>query len=231
MITKFEELNKLLTLDKNNLIVLGGRTQSRKSTLALNIVNNIGVKENTPLLYFNLESTKDIIVSQLVCKNSNIDYSKFSNGNLDDSEWENLSKITKQLEESKIYIDDTSNISIQEICRKATKCKIENDIKIIVIDCLQFIAYDKSQLLSKDKEIEKIICQLKELSKELDVPILVTSQLSKGENLKPTINDFHESKALVENANIIMILYSDEQNNIKISVAKNDYGECNDISL
>ena len=231
MITNFEELNKTLTLDKANLIILGGRTESGKSTLVLDIVNNIGIKENIPILYFNLETTKDILVSQLVCINSNIDYSNFRNGNLDDNEWENLSRITKQLEESKIYIDDTSNISIQEICNKARKCKIENDVKIIVIDSLQFISYDKGQLLSRDKEIEEILCQLKKLSKELKISVLVTSQLTRTESIKPTINDFHESNAVMENANVVMLLYRDEKENFKMSISKNDYGECKDISL
>lgn len=231
MITNFKELNKTLTLDKANLIILGGRTESGKSTLVLDIVNNIGIKENIPILYFNLETTKDILVSQLVCINSNIDYSNFRNGNLDDNEWENLSRITKQLEESKIYIDDTSNISIQEICKKARKCKIENDVKIIVIDSLQFISYDKGQLLSRDKEIEEILCQLKKLSKELKIPVLVTSQLTRTESIKPTINDFHESNAVMENANVVMLLYRDEKENFKMSISKNDYGECKDISL
>lgn len=216
-----KELNEIITLDKPNLIVLGSKRKTGKSTVALNIVNNLGIINKKSVLYFNLEISKDIIASHLFCINSNIDYFKFCNGELKDKDWNNLADVVKEFDNTEIYIDDTHDISVEEICSTGKYYKKEKDIKMIVIDSLQLI----------NDDVSETICQLKELSEELNIPILITSQLLKIENNKPTVDSFYEPKLITENANTILILYKDEQDKLKIEVAKNDYGECKDISL
>lgn len=169
----FIDLDKLVQLEKAKLIILASRPAMGKSTLALNILEHIVTKENLPILYYNLESSKEKLMNQLQERKS-----VFSKG--------------------KINIDDTPNKSIYEICAEARKYKMEQDIQFLVIDYLQLIGYEKKECLSRDLEIKEIIKKLKSLSKELNIPILVLSQLSreleKRENHRPVLTDFSNSQ-------------------------------------
>lgn len=203
MQTGFKDLDKIIDINGEKLIILGSRPAMGKSTLALNILSNIAIKQNEPVLYFNLESSREIIANRL-------------------------------LKTSRIFIVDKAGISINEICKEARRMKFEQDIKFIVIDYLQLISYVEKNCLSRDLQIKEILKKLKILSKELNLPILVLSQLSRKpeqrENHRPIITDFSESKVGITNyVDIVLLLYRDEyynsdtcKNNIaEIIIAKN----------
>ena len=243
MQTGFTDLDEIMSLDGKNLIVLASRPAMGKSILGQNIVNNIAIKQNLPVLYFNLESSKEEIVKQLICNNCMISYSDIEKGKIYRDKGEELKKCINRLSESKIYIDDTTAISIDEICEKSKKMKVEKDIKIIVIDYLQLISYKKEAKLSRNQEIAKINIELKKLSEELNIPILIISQLSrapeKRPNHRPILSDFHESYSLVQEADVILFLYRDEYyeeeteevNIAEVIIAKNKNGKCTIVKI
>lgn len=175
MKTGFINLDYVTKFEGGKLIVLGARPAMGKSTLALNIATNIALKEKLPILYFNLENSKEEIIKKIISSESMVEKAKLENGKLDDEDWKNLKESLKELRESEIYIDDNPGISIDEICEKSRKLAKEKDIKFILIDYIQLISYNKRELLSREQEISQISLRLKNLAKELDIPILVVS--------------------------------------------------------
>lgn len=238
MNTGFRDLDDLVKLNGGELIVLASRPAMGKSTFALNILNNIAIKQNLPVLCFNLELSKEQVINRLISNNSMVKYSEMQKEKIDNNTWKKIQEGISIFTDAEIYIDDTPGISIEEICKKSKKMKKEKDIQFILIDYIHLISYDKRECLSRDQEISQISHTLKLLAEELNIPILVVSQLSRGpekrENHKPVLQDFHSSGALVQDADAVMFLYRDdyynedsEKKNIaEIIIAKNKDGTC-----
>lgn len=243
MKTGFEDLDEIISLEGGKLIVLASRPAMGKSILGQNMANNIAIKQNLPVLYFNLENSKEEIVKQLICNNCMITYSDMKKGNIYGDKQEELQECVNQISKAKLYIDDTATISIDEICEKSRKMKIEKDIKMIVIDYIQLVSYRKETMLSREQEISEISIELKRLAKELNIPILIISQLSRApenrEDHRPIFSDFYKSYSLVQDADIIMFLYRDEyyiqetenKNIAEVIIAKNRNGTCNTVKI
>lgn len=241
MQTEFTDLDEIISLEGNKFMVLASRPAMGKSILGQGIVNNIAVKQNLPVLYFNLESSKEEIEKQLISNNCMISYLDMKKGNISEEKEEELQECINKL--SNIYIDDTAAISIDEICEKSRKMKLEKDIKFILIDYIQLVSYKKEAMLSREEELSKISMELKRLAKELNIPILIISQLSRApeerEDHRPILSDLHESYALVQDADVIMFLYRDEyyvqetddRNIAEVIIAKNRNGKCDTIKL
>lgn len=216
MKTRFIELDNIINLDKAKLLVVGARPSIEKSKFALNIASDIALKQKLPVLIFSLDMSKELIIKRI----SKISYM--------------LGEPISEKKEKMIYIDDTPAISIEAICEKARKMKKEKDIRFIVIDYLQLIF---------GKEKTNIPFILKELAKELNIPILLISQLSKNISkngiYRPTIQDFNKSKTIVQEADVVMLLYRDEiynedsefKNIIEVIISKNTYGKTEDVKL
>ena len=238
MNTGFKDLDDVIKINGGKLIVLASRPSMGKSTFALNILNNIATKQNLPVLCFNLEASKEQIINKLISNNSMVEYSEIQKEKIDNNIWKKIQKGISIFSDAEIYIEDTPGISIEEICEKSRKMKKEKDIQFVLIDYIHLISYDKRECLSRDQEISQISHTLKLLAEELNIPILVVSQLSRGpeerKNHKPILEDFHASRDLVQVADIVMFLYRDdyynedsEKKNIaEIIVIKNKDGIC-----
>lgn len=238
MNTGFRDLDDLVKLNGGELIVLASRPAMGKSTFALNILNNIATQQNLPVLCFNLELSKEQVINRLISNNSMVKYSEMQKEKIDNNTWKKIQEGISVFLDAEIYIDATPGISIEKICEKSRKMKKEKDIKFIMIDYLQLISYGKRECLSREQEVSQISRALKILSKELNIPILIVSQLSRGpekrENHKPVLQDLHDSGALVQDADVVMFLYRDdyynedsEKKNIaEIIIAKNKDGTC-----
>lgn len=243
MNTGFRNLDKIVTLDEGKLIVLASRPAMGKSTFALNILDDIAIRQHLPVLYFNLESSKEQIMTKLIAKNSVVSYSEIKKEKINHSEWKKVQEGINIVSNAKIFVNDTPGISIDRICEKSRKMVKEKDIKFILIDYLQLISYKKSEMLSRDQEISKISFALKELANELNIPILIVSQLGQGpekrKNHRPMIIDFRKSESIAQDADVVMFLYrddyynseSEERNVAEIIIAKNHNGECGSVKL
>ena len=221
------DLDATIDINGNKLIVLGSRPAMGKSALALNIISNIAIKQKEAVLYFNLESSKEQIVSRFIVSNSMVEYNKFRKmkapnvigEELTEEDWDRIAYGTELLKTSKIFIEDKANISIDEICLEARKMRVEQKIQFIVIDYLQLIRYEGEKSLSRDLEINRILEKLKLLSEELNIPILVLSQLSrepeKRNDHRPRITDFsNTNEGIYTYSDIILLLYRDEYYNV-----------------
>ena len=228
---------KIGDLTGSELILLAARPCMGKSTFALNIVTNV-VKSNIPTLIFSLEMSKKQVVNRILSSEAMIDRDKLIKGQLDDNDFMKVGIVSKKLSELPINIDDTPGISIEKIQEKCRKLKIENNIGLVVIDYLQLITISNKKSKSREQEISEISLSLKILAKELNVPIIVLSQLSgcvekRQDDKRPILLDLRESGALEQDSDIVMFIYREdyynpdttEKNIAEIIIAKNRNGE------
>ena len=240
MKTGFKKLDEVIKIKEGNLILLGGTACIGKTNLALNIINNIAIKDKKAVLFFSLESSKESIITKIFSIAGMIPFSVFADKErkIKDSEFTKLNEITSEIEKSQIYIDDTPGTSVKEICEKSTKMKSEKDISCIIIDYLELISFDKSKNLSRDLETNEILKNLKELAKKINVPILLTSynipykKIAHRENHIPRLEDLNPNIDYEKYADIILLLHREEvfdkksqrKNIANIIIAKNTTG-------
>lgn len=223
MKTGLHDLDAAIDIKGDKLIILASRPAMGKSILAINIISNIAIKQKEAVLYFNLESSKDQIARTFIVSNSMVEYNKLRKmqdaniigEELTEEDWDRMAYGTELLKTSKIFIEDKANISIDEICIEARKMKLQQNIQFIVIDYLQLIRFEGDRCLSRNLEINKILEKLKILSKELNIPILVLSQLSREteyrEDHRPRITDFsNTNESIYTYSDIVLLLYRDE---------------------
>ncbi len=218
MKTGFKKLDEIIKIKGENLILLGGTASVGKTNLALNIINNIAIKDKKPVLFFSLECSKESIVNKILSIAGMIEAPSIvkEERKLEDSEFLKLNEIIREIEKAPIYIDDTPGISIKEICEKSKKIKSEKDISCIIIDYLELISFDKSKNLSRDLETNEILKNLKELAKKINVPILLTSynisykKIAHRENHIPKLEDLTKNIDYEKYADIIILLHREE---------------------
>lgn len=213
MKTNFENLDKVISkLNNSSLTIIAGRPSMGKSTLAFNIATNVVKKEGIPVAIFSLEMSK-----KYICNNF----------------------IDNSLGDTKIIIEETPGISVENIRKKCIRLKQEENIGLVVIDYLQLISTEEKA--DRKQEISTISQVLKHLAKELNISIIVTSQLSRdpdirfkaGQNPRPTLNDFGYSSDIVEYADVILLLYrenyyypnSEKEDILEVNIAKSVYGK------
>ena len=218
--TGFTDLDyKTAGLHGSELILVAARPAMGKTAFALNIATNVATRAGTPVAIFSLEMSKEQLVSRILASETMIDSNKLKTGKMEEEDWIKLSESLGPLSESEIYIDDTPGISITEIRAKCRKLKLEKNIGLVVIDYLQLISGSGSKKNgSREQEISEISRSLKILARELDVPVIALSQLSrapeqrKGDH-RPMLSDLRESGAIEQDADIVMFLYRDEYYN------------------
>ena len=218
MKTGFKELDEIIEIKGGDFILLGGTASVGKTSLVLNIINNIAIKDRKSVLFFSLECSKESIVDKILSITGMIPAPSIESKKrkLKDSEFLKLNEIIRKIEKAPIYIDDTPGISIKEICEKSTKMKSEKDISCIIIDYLELISFEKSKNLSRDLETNEILKNLKELAKKLNVPILLTSynipykKIAHRENHIPKLEDLRSNIAYEKYADIILLLHREE---------------------
>ncbi len=244
--TGFADLDyKTAGLHGSELILVAARPAMGKTAFALNIATNAAVKAKTPVAIFSLEMSKEQLVSRILSSEAMIDSNKIKTGKMEEEDWVKLAEGLQPLSESEIYIDDTPGISITEIRAKCRKLKLEKDIGLVVIDYLQLISGSGSKKNgSREQEISEISRSLKILAKELDVPVIALSQLSRApeqrkDDHRPMLSDLRESGAIEQDADIVMFLYRDdyynpesEQKNIaEVILAKHRGGSTGTVEL
>ena len=214
-----------------------------KSAFALNIATNAAINEKVPVAIFNLEMSKTQLVNRMLCSEAMVDSNKVRTGKIDEEDWIKLATALGPLSEAPIYIDDTPGISISEIRAKCRKLKLEKNIGLVVIDYLQLIQGSGKKNSSREQEISEISRSLKIIAKELDVPVIALSQLSreseKRQDHKPMLSDLRESGAIEQDADLVMFIYRDdyynqdsEKKNIaEIILAKHRAGATGTIEL
>ncbi len=227
----------------SELILVAARPAMGKSAFALNIATHAAVRAKVPVAIFSLEMSKEQLVNRILCSEAMVDSNKIRTGKLDEEDWETLAKAIGPLSEAEIYIDDTPGISVTEIRAKCRKLKLEKNIGMVVIDYLQLIQGTNKRNGSREQEISEISRSLKILAKELNVPVIALSQLSRAveqrQDHKPMLSDLRESGAIEQDADIVMFLYRDDyynddskkKNIAEVIIAKHRGGSTGSIDL
>lgn len=210
----YVDLDKLTSgFQPDQLIIIAARPSVGKTAFALNIAQNVATKSKVPVVVFSLEMGAVDMVYRMLCAEGNIHASHLKTGNLDEDEWSSLLVAADVLREAPIFIDDTAGIKVNEIRAKCRRLKLENpDLGLIVIDYLQLI--EGSGKENRQQEVSEISRQLKKLAKELGVPVIALSQLSRGvehrQNKRPMLADIRESGSIEQDADIVAFLYRED---------------------
>ena len=227
----------------SELILIAARPAMGKTAFALNIATNAAVKANVPVAVFSLEMSKEQLVNRILCSESMVDSNKVRTGKLEEDDWTKLAGAIGPLSEAEIFIDDTPGINITEIRAKCRKLKLEKNIGMVVIDYLQLIQGSNKRGGSREQEISEISRSLKILAKELDVPVIALSQLSRAAEQRPDhrpmLSDLRESGVIEQDADIVMFLYRDDYYNqdsekkdiAEIIIAKHRGGSTGTVEL
>ena len=205
--TGFIDLDKTININEPKVIFLGGRPGVGKTAFAINILANIGLKQNIPVLMLNLEESKEKIINRIISKETQFDISKIKSNELNDLEKIKVQDTRKLIENSKIFIEDTNISSLNKIIELIRKYVKEYEVRFIALDYLQLIDFK----LSSDRKIENILWKLREISYELKITIFITSQISRSllerDDCKPNIKDLINKEVILKYADIIMFLY------------------------
>ena len=243
--TGFADLDFITAgLHPSDLVIVAARPAMGKSAFALNIATNAAVKAKVPAVLFSLEMSKEQMVNRILCSEAMVDSNKVRTGKIDDDDWIKLADTMGDLSEAPIYIDDTPGISINEIRAKCRKLKLERNIGLVVIDYLQLVqGSSKRASGSREQEISEISRSLKILAKEINVPVIALSQLSRAPEQRPDhrpmLSDLRESGAIEQDADIVMFLYRDDYYNedsedkglAEVIVAKHRAGSTGTVKL
>lgn len=212
--TGYENLDKMISgLQPDNLIILAARPAVGKTAFVLNVAENVAIDSDVPVAIFSLEMSAESLVNRMLCARGPIKADNLRDGNLDDDDWHKLYAATDALARTKLYIDDTPGIKMAEIRAKCRRLDKETGgLGLIVIDYLQLI--EGSNKESRQQEVSEISRQLKKLSKELSVPVIALSQLSRGveqrQDKRPVLSDIRESGSIEQDADIVAFLYRDD---------------------
>nr|WP_296263666.1 replicative DNA helicase [uncultured Merdimonas sp.] len=217
--TGFIDLDyKLSGLQPSDLILVAARPSMGKTAFVLNIAQYVAFKKDKSVAIFSLEMSKEQLVNRLFSLESQVDAQALRTGNMKDSDWEKLIEGAGIIGQSKLIIDDTPGISVSELRSKCRKYKLENDLDLIIIDYLQLMTGSVGRSSeSRQQEISEISRSLKGLARELNVPVIALSQLSRAvesrPDKRPMLSDLRESGAIEQDADVVMFIYRDEYYN------------------
>ncbi|MFA5357006.1 MAG: replicative DNA helicase [Candidatus Omnitrophota bacterium] len=205
--------NKTSGLQDSDLIIVAGRPSMGKSALALGMAEYAGVIEKIPIAFFSLEMSKEQLVQRMLCSHAKVDAHKVRTGYLSPSDWPRLTAAAGKLSEAPIFIDDSPGISVMELRAKARRLKAHHDIKLIILDYMQLMRGSGSEE-SRQQEISDISRSLKSLARELNVPIIAISQLSRAvesrTDHRPQLSDLRESGAIEQDADVVVLILREE---------------------
>ncbi len=236
--TGFNDLDNCLAgMQDSNLLILAARPGMGKTALSLNIAQFASVVSKVPVGYFSLEMSKEELVDRMLVAQADIDAWRLKTGKLTPSDFEKLSEAMGILAEAPLYIDDTPGISVLEMRTKARRLKSEHNLGLIVVDYLQLVK--GRNLENRVQEVAEISQGLKNLARELKVPVLALSQLSRsiehrGSGSAPQLSDLRESGSIEQDADVVMFLYREDVedlSNVKLNIAKHRNGALRTIDL
>jgi replicative DNA helicase len=242
--TGYRDLDKITSgFQRNDLIIIAARPSMGKTAFALNIAQNVAVHTDENVAIFSLEMGADQLVSRMLCAEGNIDAQRLRTGNMEADDWNKLTMAMGSLSNAGIYIDDTPGIRVSEIRSKCRRLKQEHGLGMILIDYLQLIQGSANSKENRQQEVSEISRSLKGLARELNVPLIALSQLSRGvesrQDKRPMMSDLRESGSIEQDADIVGFLYRDDyydqesenQNIIEIILAKQRNGPVGTVEL
>jgi replicative DNA helicase len=213
----YDKLDKLTSgWQPSDLVIIAARPGMGKTALTLSMARNIAVNTNIPVAFFSLEMSSVQLITRLISSETGLTSEKLRTGKLEKHEWEQLNVKAKALESAPLYIDDTPSLSIFDLRAKARRLASQHKIKLIIIDYLQLMTAGSSQKGgNREQEISTISRNLKALAKELDIPVIALSQLSRavetrGGSKRPLLSDLRESGAIEQDADIVSFIYRPE---------------------
>lgn len=242
--TGFPDLDKMTSgFQRSDLIIVAARPSVGKTAFALNIAQNVAVRAGETVAIFSLEMSAAQLVQRMICAESNVDAGRMRTGNLEGDDWEKLSMAIGSLSEAQIYIDDTPGITVADIRAKCRRLKKEKNLGMILIDYLQLIQGRGKAGENRQQEVSEISRTLKMIARELEVPVIALSQLSRGveqrQDKRPMMSDLRESGSIEQDADIVGFLYRDDyydketekKNIIEIIIAKQRNGPVGTVEL
>lgn len=229
--TGFMDLDyKTSGLQPSDLVLIAARPSMGKTAFVLNLAQHMAFKREQPVAIFSLEMSKEQLVNRMLSLESHVDAQKIRTGRLNDEEWMNLVEGSANIANSRLFIDDTPGITLPVMRSKCRKLKMEHDIQIVIIDYLQLMSGDgSSNASSRQQEISDISRGLKALARELNVPVVALSQLSRAveqrPDHRPMLSDLRESGAIEQDADVVMFLYREGYYNRDLSEAEQRVAE------
>ncbi|MBB6735727.1 replicative DNA helicase [Cohnella zeiphila] len=240
----FRDLDKMTSgFQRSDLIIVAARPSVGKTAFALNIAQNVAVRASETVAIFSLEMSAAQLVQRMVCAESNVDAGRMRTGHLEGDDWEKLTMAIGSLSEAQVYIDDTPGITVADIRAKCRRLKKERGLGMILIDYLQLIQGRGKPGENRQQEVSEISRTLKQIARELEVPVIALSQLSRGveqrQDKRPMMSDLRESGSIEQDADIVAFLYRDDyynqdtekKNIIEIIIAKQRNGPVGTVEL
>ncbi|MBD0382232.1 replicative DNA helicase [Paenibacillus sedimenti] len=239
----FVDLDKMTSgFQRSDLVILAARPSVGKTAFALNVAQNVGVRAKETVAIFSLEMGAAQLVTRMICAEANVDANRMRTGYLEGDDWEKLTMAIGALSEANIYIDDTPTITVADIRAKCRRLQQEKGLGMILIDYLQLIA-GRGKGDNRQQEVSEISRTLKQIARELNVPVIALSQLSRGveqrQDKRPMMSDLRESGSIEQDADIVAFLYRDDyydkesekKNIIEIIIAKQRNGPVGTVEL
>lgn len=243
--TGFKDLDKITTgLQPSDLILVAARPSMGKTAFTLNIASHVAIKENKPVAFFSLEMSKEQLMQRMLCAEGLVESQRLRVGDLDEQDWHKLIAAADKFSKAPLYIDDTPGITIMELRSKSRRLQQEKGLSLILIDYLQLMQGRSSKSSdNRQQEISEISRSLKSLARELNVPVIALSQLSRSvesrQIKKPMLSDLRESGSLEQDADIVIFLYREDYYNTEtenknitdVIIAKHRNGPVDSIQL
>jgi len=243
--TGFTELDNITAgLQPSNLVIIAARPAMGKSALAVSIAQHVAVEKHEPVVIFSLEMSKMELVQRLMCAEARVDSNRLRRGALQESDWPKLSHALGRLAEAPIFIDDAANLTIMEIRAKCRRLKAKQGLGLVIIDYLQLMTAPPGRRSdNRVNEVSEISRSLKILARELDLPVIAVSQLSRNvehrTDKRPMLADLRESGSIEQDSDIVMFIYRDEVYNTdspqkgiaEIQIAKHRNGPIGKVEL
>ncbi|MBX6351328.1 MAG: replicative DNA helicase [Clostridia bacterium] len=213
--TGFRGLDELTSgLHPSELVVLAARPSQGKTALALNVAAHVAIEHSVPVAIFSLEMSREQVAQRMLCSEARVSSYRLRSGQLHTQDWDRLSHALGRLGDAPIFIDDSPNITVMELRARARRLKAEEDIGLVVVDYLQLMR-TRGRVESRQQEISEISRSLKALARELEVPVLALSQLSRAveqrEGRRPQLSDLRESGAIEQDADVVLFIYHDPE--------------------
>lgn len=237
--TGFKDLDsKLAGFQESNLIIFAARPGQGKTSFVLNVAEYVAVKSNMPVGIFSLEMSQEELVDRIIVSRAEIDSWKLKTGRLDDNDFDKISRAYGELAEAPLFIDDTPGLSLAEIRTKARRLQMEHGLKLLIVDYLQLIRGSGRSSDNRVQEVSEISQGLKNLARELKIPVLAVSQLSRAVESRgtrrPQLADLRESGAIEQDADVVMFIYREDPENISdvtLDIQKHRNGATGEIKL
>ncbi len=218
--TGFADLDRMTSgLHPSDLIIVAARPGLGKTSLCLNIAQHVAIRNHKSVGIFSLEMSKEQLVKRLLCSEARIDAHRINTGFLNKDDWTRLGRASGHLSETKIFIDDSASINIPELRSKSRRLSLEHGLDLLIVDYLQLMSGSSLRYENRTQEISQISRGLKGIAKELGLPLIAVSQLSRaiearhGEHRRPQLSDLRESGSIEQDADVVMFIYREDMIN------------------